>query len=373
MKTGKISLTLAAALLALAGQAATAATISVVPTGTTADFAAVQAAIDSATPGDVIVLENRNAGNAPTAFNFTTMTSGGIQVSTPLITIRGIHEEGSPSVTTTIQGPTTFDAGNSMVGFTLNEGARSITMRKLRFETLEAAVVLEEGVEGFSMRRCGVSGCANGVFGVGDNDNMWIDGCIMSITSTPLGGNGGVTVQEGSDKLTVVNNRFKGPGVGAASVASSGIIDFNLASPAAAGLIANNNIKEFDAGIYVSSALTEIHGNVTRLCADGIALVSEIDSASTQGTQMVANNNVTFNVSKDNTNDGIDLEGVLASVVADNSLSNNGDNDIRCGSSTLGTGAANNILKRNTGTENCSVATLTTANAGKPKVKVVRP
>ncbi len=368
MRTMKnpIGLAFASAILALAGTA-NAATITVTPTGTSADYTAVSDAITTASPGDVIILANRAANSTPTAFNFSAMTSNGIVIDTPFITIKGQYEAGPPTVATTIQGPGSFDAENSDVTFTLNTEARGVTVDTILFENFEAAVVLEKGVQEFTMKNAATSNCANGIYGVGDNDRLWVDGCIFSIASTPLGGNGGVTIQEGSDRATVVNSRFKGPGVAQASLVVSGIIDFNIGVPGSADLFANNVVRNFDVGIYASSSLATIHCNTVQGCSDGIALVSEVSSGSSQGNQRVVNAVVTFNVASGNVADGIDLQGVLASTIADNNLSNNGDEDVNCGSTTLGTGAANNKLTRNTGSSNCGAASLST----RPRLAIV--
>ena len=64
------------------------AVIEVFPTNTSADVTNVQAAVDSASPGDVILLHAKDAAGIYRTYNFNSIPHRGIQISTPNLIIR---------------------------------------------------------------------------------------------------------------------------------------------------------------------------------------------------------------------------------------------------------------------------------------------
>ncbi len=357
---------LGSAVVAFATASAAPASVVVIhPTGTPADLTNVAAAIASASDGDIILLRAFDENGDRTNFDLSGMTGGEIVVTAPNVTVSGESDLRTRRVRTTIDGPGTFDLNASLVAFDVQPSADGFMVTGMIFRNFEAVMLLRAGAKNVSFVEGGVVNCANGVFGVGDNDGLVVESVTMRIVATPVGGNAGVTVQEGSDDVKVMNCTMNGPGTGLASLACAGIIDFNISTPASRLIAFGNTVKRFDIGIFVSSACPRILRNFVAACIDGIQAVSEIGTGSTQGTQMVTNALVRNTASRINLDDGIQFMGVESALVAFCNLRPNSDAGLACESSSLSSLTTGVSEVGNWGTSTCG-ALVSETRAARP-------
>ncbi|MBI1853801.1 MAG: right-handed parallel beta-helix repeat-containing protein [Planctomycetes bacterium] len=321
------------------------------PSGTSADLVRVQSAINAASPGDTLILKYRNTGGIIRRFNLANVPSGGIVIGVEGLNIVGEVDTRNVQIATKLVGPTTYDASGSFVAFDVQ--ADDVHLELMSFENFEAAVVLEEGVSGFTMDRCKITSCAHGIFGIGDNNDMTIRRVKCTLAVTPEGGNAGVTLQEGSDRVTISHCTFDGPGMNRAPLAVAGVIDFNLQTSARRLTVNECDVEQMDIGIFVSSKRARILQNLCQQCIDGIELVTEVGTGLSQGTQQARENLLMGNRLVSNDGTGIHLFGAQSNLIKNNLLTFNGA-DIVCQDSSLGTSSTENVIERNIGVVDCA-------------------
>lgn len=363
----------AALALAAFAAAAPAAVIEIVPTGTPADVTNIAAALAAAVDGDIILLRARDAVGEYETFDLSSMTSSEFVVSAPNVTVSGEADLQSRRVRTNVLGPTTYDADGSFVAFDVQGSADGFMVSGVEFRRFEAALLLREGAKNVSMVDCTLINCANGVFGLGDNDGLTVEGTSIRVSATPTGGNAAVTVQEGSDDVRVSSCNLIGPGLDKAAVAAAGIIDFNLDAPAARLAAFGNTIQRFDVGIYLSGASPRLARNTVTKCGDGVAAVSEISTGSTPGSQTVSNAFIRSNSSRLNADDGIHLVGVTAALVAFNQLSPNIGAGLVCEAAGPSSPTIGVTTEGNSGSQSCGGSLTTGEAAPRRSVRPAKP
>lgn len=275
-------------LLMLWASPVPAATISVSPTGLFPDDRdSIQSAFNVAFPGDVIEL---GAGT----FNWTGLVSGdiGVVISNANVKITG-HGNA------VIEGPGLFDTPSALLAFFVTRSSDGLTFEGITFRAFEFLLFFQPGADYFSMFDCDLERNQFGIHASRGGEGYRI---IGNRASSPLFSEVSATwpvLFRGTHRdFTITDNVFTGPGinediVGTLAFASAGItVRHRIGQPAKKperGLIARNDVRDFDLCIHSASDSSIIEKNQVTGCDAGIVVGTGQDEVISRDIRVVSN------------------------------------------------------------------------------------